>query len=463
LRRYEEKNQLPSTNDDLIKVYEKELIHLGHMAFKSLCEGQLYIEESRFDCSSTVLSLLTKFGFLSLQVSLGSRRRRCVRYGFMHKSFQEFFCGFYLASKILSGEVDCDTVVTDERYLDELKQAFLFMSGIVVSRSEETAVCLVKSIAAHINGESQISRDLEFAFDCIEECVTHKKNLLSQLLHTFGFHLDITAIDLRDRGLQNLEYFCEALPVNTTLTHLDLGVNGIAASGAASLSDAIKVNTVLTNLDLSWNVIGASGAGSLSDAIKVNTVLTNLNLSWNRIGASGAASLSDAIKVNTVLTSLYLSWNVIGASGAGSLSDAIKVNTVLTNLDLSSNDIGDSGAGFLSDAIKVNTVLTSLDLSGNGIGDSGAGSLSDAIRVSTVLTNLNLSRNRIGDSGAASLSDAIKVNTVLTNLNLSENRIGAFGAGSLSDAITVNTVLTNLDLSGNDIGDSGAGSLSDAI
>ena len=63
LRRYEEKNKLSSANDDLIEVYKKELSHLGHMAFKSLCEGELYIEESKFDCSSTVLSLLTKFGF----------------------------------------------------------------------------------------------------------------------------------------------------------------------------------------------------------------------------------------------------------------------------------------------------------------------------------------------------------------------------------------------------------------
>jgi len=79
LRRYEEKNHLSSTNDDLMKVYEKELIHLGHMAFKSLCKGELYIEESKIDCRSTVLSVLTKFGFLSVQVSLGSRRKRCVR------------------------------------------------------------------------------------------------------------------------------------------------------------------------------------------------------------------------------------------------------------------------------------------------------------------------------------------------------------------------------------------------
>ena len=79
LRRYEEKNKLSTADEDLIKVYEKELLYLGHIAFKSLCERELYIEESKFDCSSTVLSFLTKFGFLSVQVSQGSRRKRALR------------------------------------------------------------------------------------------------------------------------------------------------------------------------------------------------------------------------------------------------------------------------------------------------------------------------------------------------------------------------------------------------
>ena len=307
LRRYEEKNKLSSANDDLIEVYEKELLLLGHMAFKSLCEGELYIEESKFDCSSTVLSLLTKFGFLSVQVSQGSRRKR-VRYGFMHKSFQEFFSGFYLASKILSGELDCDTVVTDNRYLGELKQAFLFMSGIVVSRCEETAVCLVKTMAAHMSAAKWLNSNMEVAFDCIEECTTHNKNLQSHLLHTFGSHLDFRTLHLNCHYYlpRNVEYFLESLTVNTTLTHLKLSRYSITSCGTGSLSDALKVNTVLTYLDFSANSIGDSGASSLSDAIKVNTALNNLNLNSNDIGASGAGSLCDAIKVNTAVTSFRL-------------------------------------------------------------------------------------------------------------------------------------------------------------
>jgi len=456
LRRYEKKNDLSTNSENLLNVYEEELTQLGHMAFKSLCEGDLYIDESECGCRSNVV---TKFGFLSVQAA-GSRRKSCVRYGFLHKSFQEFFSGFFLASKFLNGTLDWDAVTTDER----LKHAILFMSGIVVSHGEETAVCLAKSLATHVNSSKrELFRNLQFAFDCFKECATHKKHLQSQLLRTFGSQLDIQYVKLEDNLKGYFEYFCETLTTNAVLTHLDLYMSYIGDSGAGFLSLAIKVNTVLTHLNLGWNTIGASGAGFLSDAIKVNTVLTNLDLSENGIGDAGAGFLSNAIKVNTVLTNLDLSHIFIGASGAGFLSDAIKVNTVLTNLDISDNRIGDCGACFLSDAIKVNTVLANLDLSRNDIGASGAGFLSDAIKVNTVLTNLNLNGNDIGASGAGFLSDAIKVNTVLTNLGLSYNKIGDSGAGFLSDAIKVNTVLTNLYLCLNGIGDSGAGFLSDAI
>ena len=375
LRRYEKKNDLSRNSENLMTVYEEELIQLGHMALNSLREGELYIEESECGRRSNVLS---KFGFLSVQAA-GSRRKPCVRYRFLHKSFQEFFSGFFLASEILNGKLDCDTVVTDEEYSGELKQAFLFMSGIVVSRCEEKAIRLVKSIARHINAiKRKLIRNLQLGFDCIMECATHKKHIQSQLLRTFGSHLDIKDLELHGDLPENFEFFCEALTVNTTLTDLSLSNCQVGDSDSGSLSRAIKVNIALTHLDLSDNNIGASGAGFLSDAIKVNNVLTYLNLNGNKIGNCGAGFLADAIKVNTSLTNLKLCMNNIGNSGAGFLSDAIKVNTVLTDLDLMGNRIGDSGAGFFSDAFKVNTVLTNLDLSCNVFRASGTGSLSDA-------------------------------------------------------------------------------------
>ena len=494
LRRYETKHGLSSNCDDPLTVYRKELIQLGHMALHSLRKGELYFEEQEIVCNSSVF---TKFGFLSIETG-GPKRKPSLRYRFSHKTFQEFFAGFYLAFLIVNQEIDCDSVVTDE-FKSELKQAFLFMSGIVALQCEKTAVSLVKSIAAHINLRSDtsdhefvISECVKFAFDCILECKTHKRNLQSHLINTFGRSLALKTLNLIhcgdnylyllteilkfNTGLTNLYFrvirigasgtaaaISEALKVNTCLTNLNLGWNDIGASGAAAISEALKVNTCLTNLNLGWNGIGAFGAAAISEALKVNSCLSNLNLGWNEIGASGAAAISEALKVNTCLTNLDLEGNGIGFSGAAAISEALKVNTCLTNLNLGWNEIGASGAADISEALKVNTRLTNLCLSGNDTRDSGAAAISEALKVNTCLTYLNLSWNEIGASGAAAISEAFKVNTCLTDLDLQKNGIGASGAAAISEAVKVNTCLTDLDLSWNEIGVSGAAAISEAL
>ena len=483
LRRYEQKQGLASKNEDLMTVYKKELVDLGRMALQSLLKGELYFEEHKSDGRFIVLS---KFGFLSLQAG-GSKRKVVVRYAFLHKSFQEFFAGFYLAYKLIEGEIECESVVTDQRYENELYQVFLFTIGILVSTSEKTAESLVTYMARNITSlqsARDISKRLAYSLGCLSK---HEG-----LVCTLGEHLHISYLELQSPILRHqVVSLSKALSVNSSLTHLDLSWNRIHDSEAASLSQAFGVNSSLTNLDLSKNSIGASGAASLSQALAVNSSLTNLDLSANSIGDSGAASLSQALGVNSSLTNLDLSANSIGVFGTASLSQAPSVNSSLTNLDLSAKSIGDSGAASLSQALAVNSSLPNLDLSANSIGDSvvaslsqalavnssvtnlylsensignsGAASLSQALAVNSSLTNMNLTWHRIGDSGAASLSQAVAVNSSLTNLDLSANSIGVFGTASLSQALAVNSSLTNLDLSANSIGDSGAASLVQAL
>ena len=464
LLRYEKRNQSSSGSDaDLLEIYKDDLVQLGCMALQSLGKGELFFDENEFKGTS---SNLIKFGFLSIQTG-GSKRKPSSRFCFLHKTFQEFFAGFYLAYQILDGDTDCKSVVTDVMNRNELKQVFLFMSGILSTRSEEMTVSLVKSIAelasssnmGIMNSKTEI---LELALDCILECKCHGENLQSKLLKTFGQNFRVKDLAVRIRFFR-VNLFCEILKVNTCLTTLDLRYNEIGTAGAESLSEALKVNTCLTTLDLSDNNVDAAGAESLSEALQVNTCLTTLNLSWNNIGAAGAESLSEALKVNTCLTTLGLRRNDIGAAGAESLSEALKVNTCLTTLDLSDNNVDAAGAKSLSEALKVNTCLTTLDLSGNNIGAAGAESLSEALKVNTCLTTLDLRDNNVDAAGAESLSEALKVNTCLTTLDLSDNEIGGAGVEPLSEALKVNTCLTTLDLSYNEIGVAGAESLSEAL
>ena len=457
LRRYEQKQGLASKNEDLMTVYKNELIDLGRMALESLLKGELYFEKHKSDGGLIVLS---KFGFLSLQAG-GSKRKVVVRYAFLHKSFQEFFAGFYLAYKLIEGEIECKSVVTDQRYENELYQVFLFMIGILVSTSEKTAESLVTYMARNITS-LQSAQDVSKRFVLYLGCLSEYESLVC----TLGEHLHIPYLNLEDKLRQkNLAgSLFKALAVSSSLTNLNLGGNSIGDCGAATLSQALAVNSSLTNLELRNNFIGPPGAASLSQALAVNSSLTNLDLSLNNeFGASGAASLSQALAGNSSLTNLVLFGNRIGDSGAASLSQALVVNSSLTNLELHLNRIGSSGATSLSQGLAVNSSLTNLGLSFNRIDGSGAASLSQALAVNSSLTNLNLGGNSIGDCGAATLSQALAVNSSLTNLDLNTISIGASGAASLSQALAVNSSSTNLSLSFNSIGPCGAVSLSQAL
>ena len=436
LRRYEQKQGLSSINEDLLSVYKKDLLYLGRMALESLQNGELYFEEHQSDGRFIVLS---KFGFLSLQAA-GSKRRVRVRYEFLHKSFQEFFSGFYLACKLIEGDIDCKSIVTDQRYEADMRQVFLFTIGILASTCEKTAESFVKSMAAKVNS-FDVSERLLFAFDCLSG--------YESLVYALGKHLNVTRLNFSKELTHDVYYrsgvwsvsrtvsLSQALAANSSITYLNLRGNAISDTFVASLSQALAVNSSLTHLNLSDNSIGDSEAASLSQALAVNSSLTHFNLSDNSIGDSGAASLSRALAVNSSLKNLDLSCNIIFGRGAISLSLALAGNSSLTKLDLRQNLICDSGASSLSQSLVTNCSLTNLDLSGNGIGPYGAACLAQALGANSFLRKLNLSLNGIGDSGASFLVQALAANSSLTNLDLRWSSIGDSGRAALSSVCKV--------------------------
>ena len=471
LRRYEEKNGLESNNDqDLISVYREKLKLLGRFSLHSLHERKWYFEKEKD---------MDNFGFLSFQQG-GTRSKPCTRCAFSHKSFQEFFAGFYLAFQVIDGQIDFAHVLTDERYLKELKEVFLFMSGIIAFKSEEIGESILICMAKHISGllrrsDQKVKSYMALACACVFECdysplVKLKwkdERELTCFEYTFGTHLDmssLTEVDLSSAEIQNsgAAVISVVLEKNSSLTHLDLSFN-LFDGVVPSLSKALKANFSLTSLNLKGNSVGEDGASSLSKALKANSSLTDLNLSHNRIGDAGASFLSQALKANSSLTDLNLSINSIGDAGASSLSKALKANFSMTDLNLSCNRIGNAGASSLSKALKENSSLVVLGLTDNFIGDTGASCLSKALKANFSLTDLNLSCNKIGDAGASSLSKALKENSSLTGLNLTDNYICNTGASCLSNALKENFSLADLNLSCNSIGDCGASCLSKAL
>ncbi|XP_068753848.1 NLR family CARD domain-containing protein 3-like isoform X2 [Montipora capricornis] len=463
LRKYRRKKELPETDQDLTQLYHTELKHLGCIALNGLLNDEMYFDDSAFRNGTS--SLIPELGFLSAQPGRSKRRpARC--YGFLHKSFQEFFAAFYLNCHLIDEQINPDGLVADTRYFKEFQQVLMFTCGILAQQCDAKAMALVTSIASQINqsNEEESGDYLWTALNCIKECEKEQGTFGKELARSLGSLLEIQRISCQQqRGGSCAAILAHAMATNSTVKKLHLLGSEIGNSGAAALAKAVEINSTMTHLNLSGNGIGDSGAAALAKAVEINSTLTQLNLSGNKIGDSGAAALAKAVEINSMLTRLYLAYNEIGYSGAAALTKAVEMNSTLTHLYLSLNVIGDSGAAALAKAVEINSTLTHLYFSLNGIGDSGATALAKAVEINSTLTQLDLSANRIGDSGAAALAKAVEINSTLTRLYLAYNEIGNSGAAALAKAVEINSTMTHLNLSGNGIGDSGAAALAKAV
>ena len=375
LRRYRTKQQLPENGEDLVDLYESQLKHLGSIALKGLLEDNLDFDEK--ELGKHKASDLPGFGFLSVQPG-GSRLRPTRRYGFLHKTFQEFFAAFYLSCQLIKKEITTNSIAANRKYRHQLKEVLLFTFGMIAARCEETVVNLLKSIAAQVNQEEE--EDVTIILECVNECKKENKIVDEKLASALGAYLQIETVAI------------SRVKVDETL--------------AVFLSNFLKTNTTVTTFTLTDS--SKDGAKSLAECLKYNTSLTTLDLRLNNIGDDGAAALAECLKHNTSLTTLYLHGNGIGDDGVAALAECLKYNKSLTTLDFCGNVIGNAGAVALGECLKDNTSLTTLYLYGNGIGDDGAVALAKCLRENTSLTTLNLFCNKIGDAGKDALVVAQK-------------------------------------------------------
>ena len=468
LKRYTKKKGLPVDNTDLMELYKDQLQHLGHIALDGLLEGITHFEDKRLGNKH---SDLTGFGFLSVQPGR-SKLRPCLHYGFTHKSFQEFFAGYYLCCQLVRGESRPEVLVTDKRYFRELRQVLQFTCGLLAVQDEDRPEAMIESIADEVNKEGtkesflaalEIMKDLplkdaltfgsclkvqevDLSYQMIVEL-----DLAAWVLSLLQTNKTLTHLDLthNELGYAPVELLAGALEKNTTLTGLNLADNELAI--ADSLAAALGKNATLTSLNLSHNHVCDAEVHSLAAALETNRTLTYLNLSENSLGRGSTESLSLLFK--TALKELVLTDNFVGPATAKSIGAALTTNTTLTNLDISVNKLGSAGAESLADALKTNKTLTKLDLFGNNLGSAAAESLAAALKTNTTLTKLNLTHNNLGSGGVESLADALKTNTALTRLDLQFNNLGPASAESLAAAFKTNAFLTELNLSHNALTD----------
>jgi hypothetical protein len=163
-----------------------------------------------------------------------------------------------------------------------------------------------------------------------------QNNLSMRLCNTIGLLEETKSVVLYEANIDDEDVcaLADAVKANTTVTSIDLRLNGIGAEGASALADALLVNTSVTRIQLGFNMIGDAGASALADALCVNSSVTSIELNFSMTSDAGASALVNALKVNTSLTEIDLSFNEIAASHIADVDELIARNVRLRHLFL---------------------------------------------------------------------------------------------------------------------------------
>ena len=148
LRRFCAKHDLEAPKDDkaLEEQFEDSLLALGELAWLCLLEDRFSFSEgelARYESINKDL-VARRSGLVFMEASM-KRIKPQHEYHFFHKTFQEYLAAFYLALKILRGEINVlshfqlDVV---EHVTVKYRQVFLFVCGIL----GEKAVILFRQI-----------------------------------------------------------------------------------------------------------------------------------------------------------------------------------------------------------------------------------------------------------------------------------------------------------------------------
>ena len=190
LRRYRQKMKLPETDQDFVALYQVELRQLGRIAMEGLQNGSMYFDQNAFQGFSS--DLISGLGFLSVEAGR-SKRRPGRSYGFLHKTFQEFFAALYRCDQLLDGQISFDSLTADRIYFAEFRQVLMFTSGMLAQKCEAAVKALIAGTATQVNLEDS---HLDVALACINECKREDNTFNEEMAHFFGTLLQLQTVAL---------------------------------------------------------------------------------------------------------------------------------------------------------------------------------------------------------------------------------------------------------------------------
>ncbi|CAJ1385243.1 unnamed protein product [Effrenium voratum] len=116
-------------------------------------------------------------------------------------------------------------------------------------------------------------------------------------------------------GPKEVEYLCQRLENNTSVTQLNLSMNPLGDEGAAHVAALLaRPGLPLARLSLNGCGIGAQGARHLASALAERPELSVVELMNNRLGAEGGEAILEALSKNKKLREVKVSFSSIPES-----------------------------------------------------------------------------------------------------------------------------------------------------
>ena len=167
LRRYCAKRNLPAPEDNIIleKIFEKEILALGQLAWLCLLSDRYGFRETELDEFERQYPGLVarELGLLYKEESLKSRKPE-HEYCFLHNTFQEYVAAAYITKKLVNQQFNVFERILFDDLVTKYPQVFMFVSGML---GEKATVLF-----------TQIGKELKKVFDwnwnehCKEETAT---------------------------------------------------------------------------------------------------------------------------------------------------------------------------------------------------------------------------------------------------------------------------------------------------